>query len=84
MTLMVSQPGPTQVANGQELTLPEYSTGTLRVFCKEHRRQRRREFRLSWNGVQIAASRDHHWCRHSADSDCEQPVRTERFTADAC
>ena len=49
---------PTQVTNGQELTATGTLTGTFESFAKNTVTNVTKKFELSWNGVQIAASRD--------------------------
>ena len=49
---------PTQVTNGQELTATGTLTGSFESFAKNTVTNVTKKFELSWNGVQIAASRD--------------------------
>lgn len=49
---------PTQVTNGQELTATGTLTGTFESFAKNTVTNVTKKYELSWNGVQIAASRD--------------------------
>lgn len=49
---------PTQVTNGQELTATGTLTGTFESFAKNTVTNVTKKYKLSWNGVQIAASRD--------------------------
>lgn len=49
---------PTQVTNGQELTATGSLTGTFETFAKNTVTNVTKKYMLSWNGTQIAASRD--------------------------